>query len=540
MLTAANFLCAEINVNSRITNVTVFMQNAQVFKKAPVRLPSGTSEIIFNDVSPYLNKNSIQTSGLGSFSILNTQYRYHMEAPTDKVEKISPAILQKIKRLEDSLFVSQLRINRNKKLLQAVKEEHDLLLAHPLISGRSTSDSLGLLVGTTAFMRKELQELAQLEYERSLERRKLTAHHAVLQKEINELRAFTRNKSIRPRGKYHHQVVVTVHSEAATTGTVKINYLVRQAGWSPQYDLKAVDHLSDISMVYKAKVYQRTGEDWNNVRMKISNANPAIGNTKPVLPVWFINYLRFTKKGNSRYYSEGLAKESISENVSTDDVKFAAKDESRMLHTYTNKVQNFSTVEFNISIGMSIKSDGKQHYLQLKNKKVKTNFRLYLVPKLSKDAFVVARLSGWEGMDLLTGPANIYYGNSFVGRTVVNPSVLNDTLEVSMGRDRSLYVERKKLKSHTKEKMLNNFKTYHAKYQISLKNKSKGKVELFIEDQIPVTRNQKIEITASEGKGKLNASNGLITWRVNLKGLERKTFEYDFTVKYPKEETIAL
>ena len=118
--------------------------------------------------------------------------------------------------------------------------------------------------------------------------------------------------------------------------------------------------------------------------------------------------------------------------------------------------------------------------------------------------------------------------------------VLEDTLEVSMGRDRSVYVERKKIDSQTKKKLIENSKVYSANYVITIKNKSRGEVHLTIEDHIPVSKNEKIEITSTNGGGKLNKETGVLSWNLNLKGLEKKQLDYGFSVKYPKDEILLL
>ena len=103
----------ETIVKDQIKSVTVFMQNAQLFKQAYASIPKGTSHFIFNDVSPYINKASIQAAGIGKFIILNTQYRYYMEAPNAQKSIVSPKFLEREKVLQDSLQHSQLRINKN-------------------------------------------------------------------------------------------------------------------------------------------------------------------------------------------------------------------------------------------------------------------------------------------------------------------------------------------------------------------------------------------------------------------------------------------
>jgi hypothetical protein len=109
-----------------------------------------------------------------------------------------------------------------------------------------------------------------------------------------------------------------------------------------------------------------------------------------------------------------------------------------------------------------------------------------------------------------------------------------------MGRDRSVYVERKKKDSQTKKKLIENSKVYSANYVITIKNKNKGDVNLTIEDHIPVSKNEKIEITSTNGSGTLNKETGVLSWDISLKGTEKKQLEYGFSVKYPKDEILKL
>ena len=137
----------EFIVKDKLKNVTVFMQNAQLFQEAYVHIPKGTSHFIFNDVSPYINKASIQASGGGKFTILNTQYRYFMENPIHEKNTPSPKLLDRVKALHDSIKNSRLRMNKNSELMQAIDQEKNLIMGNPLVKGTSNSDSLELFKG---------------------------------------------------------------------------------------------------------------------------------------------------------------------------------------------------------------------------------------------------------------------------------------------------------------------------------------------------------------------------------------------------------
>lgn len=143
--------------------------------------------------------------------------------------------------------------------------------------------------GTALFLRGELKELAHLRYILSFQAKKMSDYHRLLKQELKKTQVLIQNQNIRPTPTYHHQVIVTVLNSSSAYGTIKLNYLSGNTGWNLHYNLIAKDHQSDITLVYKAQIYQNTGLDWKQVKIKVSNANTNQGNTKPKLPVWFVN-----------------------------------------------------------------------------------------------------------------------------------------------------------------------------------------------------------------------------------------------------------
>ena len=69
-----------------------------------------------------------------------------------------------------------------------------------------------------------------------------------------------------------------------------VTYQVEDAGWIPNYDIKSKDINTPLSLSYKAHVYQKTGNDWNNVNIILSTGNPTINVAKPNLSTKYLNY----------------------------------------------------------------------------------------------------------------------------------------------------------------------------------------------------------------------------------------------------------
>lgn len=535
----------EKNLKSKITHVTVFMQGAQVTRSGSTSIPKGTSTIVFEGVSPYINQQSIKASGKGRFTILDVQYRYVYPEPVEPNTKAQHEIDRKIEKIQDSLNEHSYHLAHVREKKTAIQTERNLLLNHPLMKGQAKPDSLDLLKGTMAFIEKKLVDLADRFLQISLKEAEMAKEQNAMNQRIYELRLFKSNLPQPPPNQPKHQVLVAVTAPSATSGNVEISYKVNQAGWSPWYDITAKDAGDDIELIYKAAVYQNTGEDWSNVRLRISNANPNRSNIKPVLPRWYIDYFRHvrqTVKKSTRYFKEKdvQMEDDMEMARTTEEVADKALPAAGMAYDYSQKMQNFSSIEFDIDLAYYIKSDGKTHFVTVQKHNLKAEFQHYLVPKLDKDAFVVARIVDWENLDLLVGNANIYFGNTFVGRTVIDPSIVSDTLEVSMGRYRSLAVTRTKLKSDTKKQIVGSHKVYTATYQIELRNNSGNDINLTLEDQIPLTNNTEIEIelVKTDG-GSLNEHTGLITWDMKLASYKKKVITFTYTVKYPKEEEIT-
>jgi len=532
-------------IKSKISKVTVFMQGAQVTRKGSTYIPKGTSTIVIEGVSPYINQQSIKASGKGKFTILDVQYRYIYPEPVEQNTKAISAIDKKIKRVQDSINTHSYYLANVRAKKKAIDTERGLLLNHPLKSGKAKPDSLDLLKGTMAFIENKLIDLANRYLKISLKEAEMMKKSTEMNQRIYELRLFKSNLPQPPPNQPKHQVLVAVTATAATSGSVEVSYKVNQAGWSPWYDITAKDAGDDIELVYKAAVYQNTGEDWSNVRLRISNANPNRSNIKPTLPRWYIDYFRHRKaevKKATRYFKEKDVRTTSDINMaeSLDEVADKALPTAGMAYDYSQKMQNFSSIEFDIDLPYYIKSDEKTHFVTVQKHNLKASFKHYLVPKLDKDAFVVARIIDWENLDLLVGNANIYFGNTFVGRTVIDPSIVSDTLEVSMGRYRSLAVKRTKLKSNTKKQIIGSHKLYTATYKIELRNNSGNEIDLVLEDQIPLARRAEIEVEVTKlDGGTVNEHTGLTTWDINLAPYKKKVITFTYTVKYPKEEKIT-
>lgn len=207
----------------------------------------------------------------------------------------------------------------------------------------------------------------------------------------------------------------------------------------------------------------------------------------------------------------------------------------------TSFVENQTTVEIQVAEPYSIKTNGERTLVDLKTYEITATYRYIAIPKLDKDAFLLAEMADWSQYSLLEGESNLYFEDGFVGRSILNPAALQDTLEISMGRDRSIVMQREKVDQFSKKRTIGSNITESRGYEISLKNNKSQAVTLQVKDQIPVSVNSAITVTTGElSGGVVDPVTGIVTWDISLAPGGQQKLSLRYEVKYPKSERVIL
>lgn len=263
-----------LSSDSKIERVIVFLDGAQIERTSTATIPAGTSSIVFHDLSPEIEEQSIQVKGAGNFSILSVgrQNNYLNEQKANEEIKI---LEQRLNDLNDQVDIKQNNILN-------LKKEEDLLAANQSVGTGGAGLDLNKLKQLLEFQRARLTEnkLKQLENEKAIKR--LNEDISKLQKQTNELRDKNRNNT--------SDIVVKVNAKAPTAGTFRITYLIKNARWYPSYDIRARAVNEPVDLIYRANISQQSGEAWKNVKLVLSSGDPSRGGNKPTLKPYQIGY----------------------------------------------------------------------------------------------------------------------------------------------------------------------------------------------------------------------------------------------------------
>lgn len=522
----------EVTSSSKITDVTVFLSGAEIHRSAKVNLNTGTNIITFDNLSPYINLNSIQVKaknkGVTIVSV-NNQPNYLKDNSNDaRLSSINDSI-------EDLTLKRDIRLGHER----VYQEEKSLIISNKMMKGESASLDPEDLMEMADFYRERLLELETKLLDIKLQ---LTDINVTLTKLNQQKNMLQQGKS-----KSTREIIVNVSSETKGSIDFELTYVMTQASWIPKYDIRSTDISEPVELTYKADVYNYSGYDWNNVNITLSTGNPSIDNTQPYLSSWYLQYYDNSFKRDQYGYG-GSDKSGVMRKTSASapppppsanaqgivDLE-VINEESESIANFTQMVESNVNTEFQIKVPYTIKSDGKPYLVEVQKAELPVDYSYLTIPKKDQDAFLLARISGWGKYNLLPGDANVYFEGTFVGTSFLETSSTKDTLDLSLGRDKGIVVKRNKVDELCKNTTFGgNHKTSRG-YEIVVRNNKSKEITIKIQDQIPLSSYKEVEVVLSQqGGAEYNDKTGELTWILKVAPGESKTLKFSFEVKYPK------
>lgn len=545
----------EVIADSKISEVTVFLNNAQITREAKINLTAGTNLISFEKLSQQIIPGSIQVEGSDAYTIVsvNSSVNYLQEGFERSDVK---AMKKELNRVQDEIKLNQTYLN-------VYNEQQNLLMANHIFKGENKGITVEDMLSMMEIYKVKLAELQDKMYDCEIKAKRMNVEYGRIQNQINEL--------VTKFNRYTTTVSVNLSALKNTTSNVKITYLVNNASWVANYDAKAKNVDSPLELVLKATVTQTTGEDWNNVKLKLSTGNPNKNKTKPDLAMWSLYaydevvYKSNRKgKGNAAMKTETVYDEKNAENYEYDKVQLDAVEittsssgsyrltvplntqgasytwNANTSYNYTTIIETGVNAEYDIDIPYTILCDGKENTVEIKKYDIPASYAYYAIPKLDKDAFLVASITGWEKYNFIPGYVNVYINDTYTGRSYFDSQSVEDTLDLSMGRDNSVIITRKKTKDFSGNAIIGGSRKSNMGFEISIRNSRKTAIKLNIYDQFPLSTQKEIEITAGETSGaKHNKETGKLEWEMEVPAGESKVLKFNYSVKYPKDKIIT-
>lgn len=265
-----------IPLPSNISKVTVYLSGAQITRTASVNALEGTTTVSLENLSPFIDENSIEISGLQDVSILSIKYGL------DYLNK--PKYPEKVNNLKEQRKKIELQIARINSEIDGLTKEEDVLNSNKRLGSESIEIDINKVKELATYYRTRLTEIRNQILDASVEKELLNKELLSIDKQFNEFNVSDETqKGI---------ITITLNSEVRTTLSINVTYLVSEAGWFPTYDIRANTINAPVDLLYKSHIYQKTGVNWENVDLVLSTGDPNTDNNKPYVDTKFLNFVR--------------------------------------------------------------------------------------------------------------------------------------------------------------------------------------------------------------------------------------------------------
>jgi uncharacterized protein (TIGR02231 family) len=538
-------------IKSTLSEVTVYTNGAQIHRKANFTVKPGITELIIEGVSPNIDPKSLQVKAFGNVVLIDSKYDTYYPNPV-KVELngLPLKIRNDISQLKDSMDQVNFDVKEIQDEIDVLTMTKNILSNNGAVRGQGkVNDSIQLLKQTLDYYQVKMNELNKkiqvLNARKKVKEARLSKMNVRLQELMNYQSS---NAPIENKGPIH-RLLITLQAKEAVTGKLAISYLASGASWVPTYDLRADIETGKVNLTYKATISQSTGEKWDDVRLTLSTNDPYQNKTKPELHPWYVDYMNLYGNMNGRLNSVSIAekpavayfkdnRDDEKKEADTQEVYIANGQQS---YEFTTMIERVLSAEYKIDLPYTIEADGQEHMVLVRNIDLAASYNYYTVPKLDPGVYLMAEIIKLDELQLVPAQATIFFDGTYIGETYLDPSSTSDTLRLSLGKDPNILVKRILLKKDSKDQIIGSERERTFSYEISMKNLKGTKIQLIVEDQIPLTTNGAIKIEDTEtGKANYDKSTGMLKWKINLDPKEAKKVTYGFKIKHPKEQNVQV
>jgi TonB-dependent SusC/RagA subfamily outer membrane receptor len=584
-----------IFTSAKTKAATVYFSGAEITQSTSVNLPLGTSEIVIKNVADYLNENTVQIAAPKSVTVLSVQFSDNYISEYE-LDESNPAI----KKVQDSI----LYVQKELKKIQIDKYSHqqtiEMLDKNKEIRGANSGLNVAELMKLVEYYKSKRIELENAVV---LLAEKETKWRKTLDELNNKLEINNQKEEKISEGKLILQVMNEVAgnvnldiSYITNSASWQPFYDLRAENITASIDLAYKAKVTQTTGIdwKKVKLTLSSGNpNQNNVAPLLQawflsygknkefenrpNASvlASLQGTAPGLTVIsssgtpgsakFDGYIRGASSINgdtdpliiingipsSNQDFKNLDQNNIkSVNVIKDDAAisiYGNKGANGVVLITTKNMNDYTTIEeqelnvsFDIDIPYDILSNGKAHSVSLKDIKIPATYKYYAAPKAEKEAFLLAELNDYAKYNLLPGEANIVFEGMYVGKTTINPNQTQDTLNLSLGRDKKISIKRERITDKSGTKFLSSYKEQTFTYDIIVRNNKKEEINMLLKDQYPLSTDKEITVELLDKDGaKANEETGILSWEIKLRPNETKKYRISYKVKYPKDKIIG-
>jgi hypothetical protein len=574
---------------SKIAKVTVYFSGALVTREVDVPEGRGLVELVVSPMPEQIDGNSVYTEGGDGIRVLTTRYRTRQVLEDTSEER------RKLEAEKEKLQVTAAKLNSE---IGSIQENVKLLTKLEGFTEKTAlvSTEKGNLNGDTVIT------LAKYIMDQRIDKAKeLVGLND--QKRLNDIQMNFCERKMKElghgSGREEREAVIVVDREAAKGGKVRLNYLVREVSWRPEYKLRAGKANDEVRIDYMANLKQRSGEDWGQVQVTLSTAQPMLNAAPPELAVLEPILVARGTPGAPPMPASGPAAV-FAPNQKTKELARQIMDQRRqavssyqmgagggqgqkdavmwlnaaaageqtleLMKSRTEIVaegkkknpaavadpsrNDGPSVTYHLMNALTVPSRNDDQIIEVAKLNLSPRYYYKAVPVLNRHVYRLADLVNKSNYILLPGEATMYQGTDFVGRMPMPLVAVGEEFTAGFGVDPQLQIQRQLVDKTRTTQGGNQVLKYE--YRILISSYKTDPVKLQVWDRLPHAEAESVGVSIAKATPDLSKDalylrecrpNNLLRWDLDVEpgvsGEKAMAIAYEFTMALDRQMAIT-
>jgi uncharacterized protein (TIGR02231 family) len=510
-----------------IDAVTVFPDRARVTRRGRTTLEPGLQRLEISGLPMSLFPESVRAAGRGKARArllgVTLQVFHYLETPAEAVRELE-AKIQALLDADAELAGQAEVLEKERTALDGLAGQSEVFARGLALRNRSTADQ-GAVYDFIAERGRALQAEALA---LGRKRRDLAKELDRLQRELAQLQA------ARPRQRYTAAVEVEV--TAAGELEIELTYAVQPARWQPLYDLRLSG--AELEATYLAEVSQSSGEDWSGVALTLSTARPALALVIPELDPLYIGPRPavFAPQKQTMRAAAPAAPAMAAAEPSFEELDVTLQEEAFLELPQAAVAESGAALTYETAGRADVPSGGDPRKVTVAAFKLRPDFDAVTAPRLEPVCYRRARVKNDSPYTLLPGRAQLFEDADYLGATPIKLTAPGQELELALGADERLRVERKLTGRDVDKTLLSDRRRIRYKHRIEVENLRDVPQTVLVRDQIPVSRHEqvKVKLDAAAPQPARHTDLNQLEWKLTLAPGATQAIQFEHSVEFPR------
>jgi uncharacterized protein (TIGR02231 family) len=305
-----------------------------------------------------------------------------------------------------------------------------------------------------------------------------------------------------------------------------------------------------LDLNYMAQVAQNTGEDWPDVAITLSTAEPSLSLEVPRLDPWYIaprvvHHLGRAERGRQMpapapMQASGAAR--LEKAMMLDQAPEPVPAEEELLADTAAVSAPGASLTYRLSGRADVPGNNDPRKVTVASFPLKPALDYITAPRRERACYRRAKVKNDSPYSLLPGPAQLFEGDDYLGATRLEFTAPGQEFQLVLGADERLRVERELLMREVEKAFIvGDRRRIRYAYKIELENLRESPQTVYVRDQLPVARDEQIRVKleSADPKPAEHSQLNLLEWRVTVGAGAKSAIRFEFSVEYPSTLDIA-